>query len=226
MAGDELSLREFLAGHLLRDGMLRFEDAMGPWVKAKAAAHFGTTPEEEAAVRDHAARVVAHTVESAEIVAKQANLKATLAQCASHEKQAVVKQQATLKKRLGKLAADLPGEPPTPLWIGEIRHFLGQRTKKHVTAGSRWDIHTITAVLRALPPEVFAAGLPSGFHAKAVLSALLSVLTARTSRAHREVLSESDVLEALLHMHAVLQQMRPGQLETTQVGKLLRQAKH
>lgn len=75
MAAREISLRDYLAGHVLRSAMLHFEQAVGPWVKVKVLAHFGASADEDSLAQEHAARVAGLKKETADLESEQATLK-------------------------------------------------------------------------------------------------------------------------------------------------------
>eukprot|EP00036_Acanthoecidae_sp_10tr_P024521 CAMPEP_0206331306 /NCGR_PEP_ID=MMETSP0106_2-20121207/24173_1 /ASSEMBLY_ACC=CAM_ASM_000206 /TAXON_ID=81532 /ORGANISM="Acanthoeca-like sp., Strain 10tr" /LENGTH=100 /DNA_ID=CAMNT_0053764105 /DNA_START=341 /DNA_END=640 /DNA_ORIENTATION=+ len=44
MEGRQVRLIDYLTGHVLRRGLMLFEDALGAWIKAEMAAHFPDDP--------------------------------------------------------------------------------------------------------------------------------------------------------------------------------------
>ena len=84
--------------------------------------------------------------------------------------------------------------------------------KPHVHATNRWDVLTIVVVMRALLHDVFARFMPDHFHAKELLDGIQRVVYMRTGRAHRVALTESDVLETLRQMVAVVRRCAVHQL--------------
>ena len=122
----------------------------------------------------------------------------------SESKKAACQQRKEVSKELNAHIASPPQPPPTPRWVEECRAFFGQLIKPHVHATNRWDVHMIVVVMRALLPDVFARFMPDHFHAKELLDGIQRVVEMWTGRAHRVALTESDVLEALRQMVAVL----------------------
>ena len=205
----ELSLRDYLAGHVLRKGMWLFEDAMGPWVKEHAKLHFCTKlqldpDEDDRLAADYVVALSAHQAQKDALIARRDELEELLKTGPNDGKKAANQQMKTVSVQLKKLDASPPQLPPLPRWVQECREFFGPLMKPHVHASNRWDVYTIVVVMRALLPDVFARLLPDHFHAKELLDGVLRVIEMRTSRAHRGALTESDVLEALRQMVAVL----------------------
>ena len=206
----ELSLCNYLAGHVLRKGMLLFEDAMGPWVKEQARLHYCNKlkldPDDDARVAtEHAAAVSAHEAQSHALIARRDELDELLRTGPKDDKQVATQQRKKVSKDLNAHSSSPPPTPPTPQWVVECREFFGKLMKPHVHATNRWDVHTIVVVMRALLPDVFARFMPDHFHAKELLDGIQRVVEVRTGRAHRVALTESDVLEALRQMVAVVQ---------------------
>ena len=205
----ELSLRNYLAGHVLRKGMWLFEDAMGPWVKEQAKLHYGNKlqldpDEDDRLAADYAVALSVHEKERDALITRRDELDELLKTGPKEGKRDASRQKKDVAKRLIALTASSPRPPPTPRWVEECREFFGQLMKPHVHATNRWDVHTIVVVMRALLPDVFARFMSNHFHAKELLVGIQRVIEMRTSRAHRVALTESDVLEALRQMVAVL----------------------
>eukprot|EP00037_Helgoeca_nana_P028593 m.336954 g.336954 ORF g.336954 m.336954 type:complete len:1349 (+) comp27789_c0_seq9:223-4269(+) len=204
----ELTLRDYVLGHVLRTGMLQFEGVMGPWVKEKVrefvwAAHPNDQADEARAADEHTAAVTAHRTELERLTARVAALDAKMKVCPRTEKQKVAREKKETATQLGALTPVPPAA--VPRWVEACRRYVGPKTKKHVHDGNRWDVHTIVAVMRALLPEVFAAHLLlDHFHAKELLDGILQVASFRTGRAHRMALTLADALGALQQMAAVV----------------------
>jgi len=204
----ELSLRNYLVGHILRKGMLFFEDAMGPWVKEQARLHycnkFQLDLDDDRVAADYAAAVSVHEAERDALIARRDELDELLKTVPKDGKKVASQQKKEVSKLLNAHNSSPPSPPPTPRWVVECREFIGPLMKPHVKATNRWDVHTIVVVMRALLPDVFARFMPDHFHAKELLDGILRVVEMRTGRAHRVALTESDVLEALRQMAAVV----------------------
>jgi hypothetical protein len=205
----ELSLRNYLAGHILREGMVLFEDAMSPWVKEQARLHFCNKfqvdlDEDDRAAADYAAAVSAHEAERDALIARRDELDEMLKTGPKDGKKVASQQKKEVSKLLNYHTSSAPPPPPTPRWVEECREFFGLRMRPHVNATNRWDVHTIVVVIRALLPDVFARFMPDHFHAKELLDGIQWVVEMKMHRAHRVALTESDVLEALRQMAAVV----------------------
>jgi hypothetical protein len=205
----ELSLCNYLAGHILRNGMLLFEDAMGPWVKEQARLYYCNKfqldlDEDDRAAADYAAAVSVHEAERDALMARRDELDELLKTGPKDGKKAASQQKKEVSKLLNDHSSSPPPPPPTPRWVEACREFFGQLMRPHVHATNRWDVHTIVVVMRALLPDVFARFMPDHFHAKELLDGIQRVIEMRTGRAHRVALTESDVLEALRQMVAVV----------------------
>jgi len=205
----ELSLRNYLAGHILREGMLLFEDAMGPWVKEQARLHLCNKlqldlDEDDRLAADYGAAVSLHEAERDALIARRDELDELLKTGPKDGKKVASHQKKQVLKGLHAHTSAAPPSPPTPRWVMACREFFGPLMKPHVNATNRWDVHTIVVVMRALLPDVFARFMPDHFHAKELLDGIQRVVEVRTGRAHRVALTESDVLEALRQMAAVV----------------------
>jgi hypothetical protein len=205
----ELSLRNYLAGHILREGMLLFEDAMGPWVKEQARLHyrnkFQLDPDDDDRVAaDYAAAVSVHEAHRDALIASRDELEKLLNAGPKDGKKVASQRKNDVSKLLTAHISSPPPPPPAPRWVEACREFFGQLMKPHVNATNRWDVHTIVVVIRALLPDVFAPFMPDHFHAKELLDGIQRVVEMRAGRAHRVALTESEVLEALRQMVAVV----------------------
>ena len=205
----ELSLCNYLAGHVLRKAMLLFEDAMGPWVKEHAKLHFCNKfqldlDDDDRVAADYAAVVSLHEAERDALIARRDELDKLVKTGPKDGRNAAFTQKKEVLELITAHASSPPPPPPTPRWVLECREFFGQLMKPHVTATNRWDVHTIVVVIRALLPDVFAQFMPDHFHAKELLDGIQRVVEMRTGRAHRVSLTESGVLEALRQMIAVV----------------------
>ena len=157
----ELSLRNYLAGHILRQSMLLFEDAMGPWVKEQARLHLCNKfqldlHEDDRLASDHAAAVSVHEAERDALIARRDELDELLKTRPKEGKKVASQQKKEVLKELHAHTSSAPPPPPTPRWVMACRKFFGQLMKPHVNATNRWDVHTIVVVMRALLPDVFA----------------------------------------------------------------------
>ena len=205
----ELSLRNYLAGHILRTGMWLFEDAMGPWVKENARLHYlnklNLDPNHDDRLgADYASALRARDEQRDALSARRDELDELLKTGPKEGKKAASQERNKVSQQLNALTASPPPPPPEPRWVEECREFFGQLMKPHVRATNRWDVHTIVVVMRALLPDVFARFMLDHFHAKELLDGILRVIEMRTGRAHSVAVTESDVLEALRQMVAVV----------------------
>jgi hypothetical protein len=226
----ELTLRDYLGGHVLRKAMLIFEDSMGPWVKEEVKTHFSVTclidPDyDDLVAAEHEAALEAHDAEMARLIGRRDELVQLIRACPKEERQSVAQERKAVDEQL-KVLYPMPTPPtPVPRWIEECRAFFGPAMKQHVNASDHWDVHTIVVVMRALLRDVFAQHLPDHFHAKELLSGILRVLSMRSTRAHRVAMVESDVLGALQQMASVMQQCQCGADAVAAVTLLLDEAK-
>jgi hypothetical protein len=230
MAAMDISLRDYLGGHVLRKAMLHFEDAMGPWVKAEVRAYFNTKlaippDEDERLDAEHKTACEARDANKAKLVARQTELEAAIRSCPKDKKQEVARGKKAVEDELKKLDGSPAPSPPVPRWIKECRVFFGPAMKHHVNASNRWDVHTIVVVMRALLRDVFEQHLPDHFHAKELLSGILRVLSMRSARAHHVEMAKSDVLGAMQQMVSVMQQCRRDPHAVTAVTMLFEESK-
>lgn len=205
----EMLLRDYLGGHVLRTAILRFEDAMGPWVKEQVQTYFhGLHPtwatDDARAAAEHAAATDAAKAELARLDERHAVLDRLMRGCPKAKKQALAREKYAAKQHLKAFSAKAVDPPPVPHWVEECRDCVGRLMKPRVLASNHWGVYTIVAVMRALLPEVFAHHFPDHFHAKECLDGILRVVFIRAKVGHGDSLVESDVLEALRHMGAVL----------------------
>jgi tetratricopeptide (TPR) repeat protein len=217
----ELALRHFLAGHVLRKGMLRFETLMNPWVKEQVKSYYGRTlridlGEEDERVAESARAVKACEDEKARLAAERENICALIRTCSNKDEKQALKRK---HEEVGKKLKDLNGTPAlhelVPRWIKEVRGFF-HMSAEYVHAADLWDVLTITTVMQSLMSEVFAQHL-SRPHAKEFLHRILRVMRLRNNRAHPNdddgtpvVPTESEVIEALRQMDAVMQSCKVG----------------
>ena len=230
MAAMDISLRDFLGGHVLRKAMLHFEDAIGPWVKDEVREHFNRKlaippDEDDRLAAEYEAACEARDAERVRLVARQNELQVAIRSCPKEERQAVAQQKKAIEDELKQLDSTPAPPPPVPRWIGECRQFFGPAMKHHVNASNRWDVHMIVVVMRALLRDVFEQHLPDHFHAKELLSGILRVLSMHSTRAHRIAMAEFDVLGAMQQMVSVMQQCRRDADAVTAVSKLLDESK-
>jgi hypothetical protein len=205
----EISLRNYLAGHILRTGMLLFEDAMGMWVKEQARLYYCKKlqldlDEDDRAAADYAAAVRVHEAERDALIARRDELDELLKTGPKDDRKVASLQRKGVSGLLNAHTSSPPPHPPTPRWVEACRELFGPLMKPHVDGTNRWDVHTIVVVMRALLPDVFAWFMPDHFHAKELLDGIQRVVLMRMDRAHRVALTEWDVLEALRQMVAVV----------------------
>ena len=127
----ELSLRNYIAGHVLRKGMWLFEDAMGPWVKEQAKLHYGNKrqldpDEDDRLAADYAVALSVHEKERDALITRRDELDELLKTGPKEGKRDASRQKKDVAKRLIALTASSPRPPPTPRWVEECREFFGQ----------------------------------------------------------------------------------------------------
>ena len=223
---EELRLCDFLAGHVLREAMRRFEDTMGPWVKEEVKAYFChklkmAVDDDDLRLAEYAKLGQARQAEREMLVARRDELAQLIRSCPKEEKQLVSVQKLEVEAELKQFEAAPMPPKPVPRWIEECREFFGPTMKKHVNDSNRWDVHMIVVVMRALLRDVFAQHLPDHFHAKELLSGIIRVLSMRSTRAHRVAMVESDVLGALQQMVSVMGQCKRDVGVVAEVTRLL-----
>jgi len=137
----ELPLRDYLGGHVLRKAMLRFEDAMGPWVKAEVKAFFchkleialddddHRTAEYESTLKAHESTLETHNVEMTRLLTRRDELAKLIRTCPNKERQAVAQEKNVVGEqiKIKQLELDTAPSPlkPIPRWVEECRVFLG-----------------------------------------------------------------------------------------------------
>jgi hypothetical protein len=207
----EMQLRDFLVGHTLREGMMLFEGAAGPWAKEKTrvllCSKLGYDPaDDEVEAAQHAERVESRNISRGILQERRATLDKELHECLPTHKAEVLADRNAVDAELKPLATKHDPPAPVPRWIEACREFFGSRLQKHVHADTPWDVIIITQVMRALLPELVAAKMVTSdlFEAKALLGGIHRVADLRNQRAHLGSVTEPDVLDALGQMLDVL----------------------
>eukprot|EP00037_Helgoeca_nana_P010146 m.89249 g.89249 ORF g.89249 m.89249 type:complete len:1740 (+) comp20041_c0_seq2:179-5398(+) len=221
----ETTLREYLVGHVLRTALFTFE-ALGPWVKARVRERYPPSPEEAARLEEHRLLLQDWQARVTKLKADRAEVETEFKTCPKERKEEVALRRKALKDACATATKARPPDPPPPEWVAKCVEALGRRMKGHVTAESRWDTHTIAVVMRALLPEVFAAGQGDPEDAKALLKCVVDLTEDRARRAHgAHDLTEADVRAALSRIVAVL--ARCGRdADAAKVQGLLETAQH
>ena len=105
-------------------------------------------------------------------------------------------------------------EKHEPRWIKQARLYVGKTSQDYLKDnGQDWDVHKLTQIMRNHFHTVFAPALgyqrtdPDG---KQLFDTLLQVQNRRNTRAHHDLPSETEVLQALLHMVTSSQLMQTG----------------
>lgn len=204
MPAEVIALRDFLAGHVLREGMLIFEGVMGPWVKEMMQSAFPSDSAEELAMHELEEAAATRAARQAELKSEEAALNAAIQGAASavDKRVAVAAKKARSPAIRGELQqiyaankAAGAAPPPLPRWVQVCREAFDAKMKPHVHANNRWDVYTIVRVMQAHLPGVFAAALSDHFHAKQLLTGIERVVEARNRRAHRLHVTEGDVVD-------------------------------
>ena len=210
------SLRSYLAGLVLQRAYASFEAELNPFVKAGMSAHFhaGAQDAEYDAWRDgqtqtHRDKCAALQARVEELEAGAARLRAQAV--GSDRSGKLLKQAHNQEKKVAKARQQqAAARPPTlmPLWVWKSRQGLGRSLKPFVNDdGKLWDTYTLVSVMRAHLREVFAPQLAEGgeLEAKGLCGSLLRTVEGRTRRAHNEMPTEAEALEALRCMCEVLE---------------------
>lgn len=216
LCGIVVSVDDYLSGHMLQRMFALFETVvqLEPWCKDKLMCYFPETPEDE-----KLAEKLATEAENREERLRSLNsdlkstsqllsvLKDTLQSLhvTNPERESVGEKTKSLAdkiddiKKTCKLIEKENAQAPVyePRWIRESRKVLGRRMKQF--AGGRWDMYMCVSVVRAFLPDIFASCLLgySENGTRELLDSILRIVNARDLRAHREVLDQSDVVEAI-----------------------------
>eukprot|EP00035_Acanthoeca_spectabilis_P018106 m.382777 g.382777 ORF g.382777 m.382777 type:complete len:186 (+) comp16724_c1_seq6:394-951(+) len=157
----EITLLDFLAGHMLRTALFQFEDAMGPWVKATMQQHF---PDDPAAV----VSAVALEEQRCALAKQQSDLSTRREALQSQLRTASSVNRGDLHKQVRKVESEWRDvkeqlatlrPPQLPAWIEESHKGIGRAMKPFVTADARWDAHVIVSVMRAHLRDIFSLEL-------------------------------------------------------------------
>ena len=112
-----------------------------------------------------------------------------------------------------------------PVWIERCRDPCGEKTRDFIRDnGLQWDVQKLAQIIRGSMRDVFAEHLGFGdeSRAKEFLETLLQVAERRNTRAHGDIPTEPEVLEALKHMKNVLLEFEPQ--KATEIGNILQEA--
>jgi hypothetical protein len=223
-----MTLRDYLAGHVLRKAFLLFEETMGPWVKAEVKAHYyrklEIAPGDDRMTAEHEALLRVRDVEIASLVARQDELAQRIRKCAKEERQAVAQERESVRSQLKMMYTAAPLPAPIPRWIEECRAHFSPRMRHHVNASIRWDTHMIVTVMLGCFRDAFARHLPESDLVDPE-DMLRNIVTARSRRGHSIPMDESDVLNVLQQMGSVMKQCQCDPSAVAAVFVLLDEAK-
>eukprot|EP00037_Helgoeca_nana_P005517 m.52207 g.52207 ORF g.52207 m.52207 type:complete len:1215 (+) comp16504_c0_seq1:381-4025(+) len=203
----EISLREYLTGHVLRSGMRAFEDALKPWVKTTVRTHFASKHEDDDKQNsiEYNEKFAAWGACLSTLQEQHDALAEEIKTCDKAKHHELDLKRKAIKKQIGQKEKTKPVSP-VPGWITECMVICGRRTKAFLTVDTHWDVTILVTVMQGMLKSVFAPKMLNHFEAQVLLRGILSVATVRNDRAKRVVTSESDVLVALRQMAGVIQQ--------------------